>query len=355
MPPDKGRARWGRYMPPTRGRAQWGRYMPPDKGRARWGRYMPPTRGRARWGRYMPSTRGRARWGRDMPPVKGRAEWGRDATDSNGSCILLLPIAAIFESIHIVAASLFNGVVGIKYLQPVLIFLAIFMYQCPHMSAYFAPAFSSHLLGKCLRRKNPFLEVSRLGLVVIGTFAVVWWPYLYSSEKCVIIFLHYDVLTCLPSMIHPISSPSSQGFLCGLLNNSLSFYFFSFHVHEKSILLPLLLASLLALDDPSLYKWLTHYGLLSMFPLLRRTSEIQRSPVLLRPTQFRVPSLFVAIFGLHLVYITTHSPEKYPFLFAALIMIFWFFRFALLGIYTNKKQWTLSKHPMLSNQENKLI
>lgn len=50
------------------------------------------------------------------------------------------------------------------------------------MSAYFAPAFFSHLLGKCLRRKNPLLEVIKLGLVVIGTFAVVWWPYLHSAD-----------------------------------------------------------------------------------------------------------------------------------------------------------------------------
>jgi len=50
------------------------------------------------------------------------------------------------------------------------------------MSAYFAPAFFSHLLGKCLRRQNPLLEVSKLGLVVLGTFALVLWPYLHSME-----------------------------------------------------------------------------------------------------------------------------------------------------------------------------
>lgn len=50
------------------------------------------------------------------------------------------------------------------------------------MSAYFAPAFFSHLLGRCLRRRNPFLEVSKLALIVMGTFALVWWPYLHSKE-----------------------------------------------------------------------------------------------------------------------------------------------------------------------------
>ena len=50
------------------------------------------------------------------------------------------------------------------------------------MSAYFAPAFFSHLLGKCLRRRNPILEVSKLGLAVVGTFAIVWWPYIHSMD-----------------------------------------------------------------------------------------------------------------------------------------------------------------------------
>lgn len=50
------------------------------------------------------------------------------------------------------------------------------------MSAYFAPAFFSHLLGKCLRRKNPLLEVLKLGLVVMGIFAIVWWPYIHSKD-----------------------------------------------------------------------------------------------------------------------------------------------------------------------------
>lgn len=51
------------------------------------------------------------------------------------------------------------------------------------MSAYFAPAFFGHLFGKCLRRKKPYFEVLKLGLVVLGTFAVVWWPYLHSLDS----------------------------------------------------------------------------------------------------------------------------------------------------------------------------
>ncbi|KAG9444735.1 hypothetical protein H6P81_016075 [Aristolochia fimbriata] len=49
-------------------------------------------------------------------------------------------------------------------------------------SAYFAPAFFAHLLGKCLKRQYPLLEVLKLGIAVVVTFAVMWWPYLYSVD-----------------------------------------------------------------------------------------------------------------------------------------------------------------------------
>ncbi|KAL6176486.1 hypothetical protein ACLB2K_053119 [Fragaria x ananassa] len=149
------------------------------------------------------------------------------------------------------------------------------------MSAYFAPAFFSHLLGKCIRRRYPLLEVFKLGLVVSVTFLVVWWPYVHSMEaffgvlsrlapfergiyedfvanfwcttsvlvkwkrlfstpQLKVLSLGATISTFLPSMIQQIWDPSKKGFLYGLLNSALSFYLFSFQVHEKSILLPLL-------------------------------------------------------------------------------------------------------------------
>ncbi|KAF8390137.1 hypothetical protein HHK36_024659 [Tetracentron sinense] len=66
------------------------------------------------------------------------------------------------------------------------------------MSAYFAPAFFSHLLGKCLRRQNPLLEVSKLGLVVMGTFALIWWPYLHSVDAFMGWLMYYGLLSMYP-------------------------------------------------------------------------------------------------------------------------------------------------------------
>ncbi|KAL0332485.1 UNVERIFIED_CONTAM: putative dolichyl pyrophosphate Man9GlcNAc2 alpha-1,3-glucosyltransferase [Sesamum calycinum] len=60
------------------------------------------------------------------------------------------------------------------------------------MSAYYAPAFFGYLLGKSLRRKNPILEVLKLGFVVLGTFALVWWPYLHSMDASLELVSIYD-------------------------------------------------------------------------------------------------------------------------------------------------------------------
>ncbi|KAK1578510.1 hypothetical protein Q3G72_030818 [Acer saccharum] len=329
--------------------------------------------------------------------------------------LLLSPCLILIDHGHFqyncISLGLTVGAVAAILSQKELVASALFTLALNHkqMSAYFAPAFLSHLLGKCLRRKNPLLEVSKLGLVVIGTFAVIWWPYLHSTDAifrvlsrlapfergiyedyvanfwCTtsilikwkrlfttptlkIISLTATVLTCLPSMVQQLLAPSSKGFLYGLLNSSLSFYLFSFQVHEKSILLPLLPASLLALEEPRPFKWLTHLALFSMFPLLCRdklilpyvalyalftllyhapgrcsgrskTSKTDYSSV----ASIMIGLLYLCSFILHIVYLTMRPPEKLPFLFEAVIMLLCFSQFMLFAFYTNARQWLLSK------------
>ncbi|KAL8476604.1 hypothetical protein ACS0TY_029048 [Phlomoides rotata] len=273
------------------------------------------------------------------------------------------------------------------------------------MSAYYAPAFFAYLFGKCLRRSNPIIEVFKLGLVVLGTFALVWCPYLYSVDASLevlsrlapfergiyedyvanfwcttsvvikwkrlfttqslrLLSLVATVSTCLPSMLQLVFSPTKHGFLQSLLNCSFSFYLFSFQVHEKSILLPLLPASFLASEEPFIFCWLIYNALLSMFPLLRRDKlEIPYAAlyglfVLLyytpggrksaEVTHRALPILksfaFACIIFLHIVYIAISPPLKYPYLFEAVIMSFCFSQFVLISIYMNKKQWALSKN-----------
>eukprot|EP01018_Ginkgo_biloba_P004856 Gb_05340 [translate_table: standard] len=278
------------------------------------------------------------------------------------------------------------------------------------MSAYYAPAFFAHLLGKCIRRQYPIFEVTKLGLMVIGTFTVIWWPFLYSKEAILEVLsrlapfergiyedyvstfwcgtsllikwkqrfsmatlsrfaLGATLTASLPSMVQQICAPSNRGFLYALINSSFAFYLFSYQVHEKSVLLPLLPASLLALEEPLFFKWLVVYSMLSMYPLLRRdgltlcyiallslfiliyytpakdkkdsnkdNEMVQRFPrlwELLRP----FCGLFLLV--IHVLYLLVKPPQKYPFIFEALITAFAFSQFSILAIYTNFRQWRL--------------
>lgn len=130
--------------------------------------------------------------------------------------------------------------------------------------------------------------------------------------------------------------------------------------------MPLLPASLLALEEPSIFQWLIQFALFSMFPLLccdklvvryvalsgifillynapgrkQDTREKSSSPI--------VKSLLVAVitmvsFLLHIIYLTISPPMKYPFLFEAIIMLLCFSQFIAVAVYTNRKQWMLSK------------
>ncbi|KAK6798147.1 hypothetical protein RDI58_005849 [Solanum bulbocastanum] len=382
------------------------------------------------------------------------------------------------------------------------------------MSAYFAPAFFGYLFGKCLRRHNPFLEVLKLGLAVLGTFIVLWWPYLYSLEApfevtgsgslvlkmitnilkspqliiggvtIVIFVLRNTVLelmlrlalgkgelkllenfltnilkmlvshsgvrvaiadvttlprrvgmrmayagrgnfmvlsrlapfergiyedyvanfwcttsvivkwkrlfstqalrilslvstvsTCLPSTLLLILAPSRRNFLFGLLSSALSFYIFSFQVHEKSILLPLLPASFLAIDEPLIFRWLTYSALLSMFPLLRRdelilpyvalyglfvllyNAPVQREDTRQTRSHFTTLKYFVIACSLllHIVYFMITPPRRYPFLFEAVMMLLCFSQFFFIFMYANMKQWEILKLSSQTVREKKNI
>ncbi|CAH2079735.1 unnamed protein product [Thlaspi arvense] len=339
--------------------------------------------------------------------------------------ILLNPCLILIDHGHFqyncISLGLTMGAIAAVLCESEVLICVLFSLALSHkqMSAYFAPAFFSHLLGKCLRRKNPILSVLKLGIAVTVTFVIVWWPYLHSLDDFLMVLsrlapfergiyedyvanfwcttsilikwkklfttpslksisLAATILASLPSMVQQIISPSNEGFLYGLLNSSLAFYLFSFQVHEKSILMPFLSATLLALKIPNHFNHLTYYALFSMFPLLCRdklllpyltlsllfafiyhtkqktkasSSSFTNFPgyVSLLRTHF-----FISL-ALHAVYLTIQPPQKYPFIFEALIMILCFSYFILFALYTNYTQWILSSHFRSKDKEKKQI
>ncbi|XP_052868362.1 probable dolichyl pyrophosphate Man9GlcNAc2 alpha-1,3-glucosyltransferase [Anopheles cruzii] len=150
-----------------------------------------------------------------------------------------------------------------------------------------------------------------LGGTVLGTFAVLWLPWLGSLEDvrqlvhrifpvargvfedkvanvwCVvnvfvklknfpntmmaIVCLLCTVLAVLPCGLHLLlRKPSPGGFLYSLSVTALGFFLFSFQVHEKSILLAALPTILLLPVEPFAAYWFLQVATFSMLPLLHK-------------------------------------------------------------------------------------
>ncbi|GAQ86987.1 alpha-1,3-glucosyltransferase [Klebsormidium nitens] len=271
------------------------------------------------------------------------------------------------------------------------------------MSMYLAPAFFAHLLGRSFQKRRPLLHVIKLGVIVIATFAVLWAPYLSSAEAVLQVFSRLaplkrglwedhvanfwcttsmlpvrafkwkkrlsveaaarlagatTVTACLPFMWNEIRRPSKQGLIRGMLISGLAFFLFSFQVHEKSILLPLLPATMLALDSPWVVQWLAPIAAFSMFPLLVRdgqaltyvASQVLYLLIANPPPSglgdscvwFRLafPASLIGVVVIHLGALFLEPPAQYPYLKAAAMTSYGFVHFVLLVLYLNKKVFT---------------
>ncbi|EFN58391.1 hypothetical protein CHLNCDRAFT_19730, partial [Chlorella variabilis] len=279
------------------------------------------------------------------------------------------------------------------------------------MGLYYAPAFFAYLLGKCLQRPTPASKVggvAALGVAVLATFGMVWAPWLRSPVQNAWLGVVYRVfptqrglyedyvanwwcassrlikwvrlltqprlvqlcggttlVAAAPAMAAQVMRPTPRGFLLCLANSAMAFFLFSYQVHEKSILLPLLpLSLLLGSEHPQLLCWVNLVATFSMAPLLKKdgltlaavgatafchaaiqlasvaglagTGEKQRaSSTLLKAWQRRLFRLSlagcVAILAASAV---LPPPSRLPFLYDALIVTWSFLHFAALFGYT---------------------
>ena len=78
------------------------------------------------------------------------------------------------------------------------------------------------------------------------------------------------IAALLPSALRTIKTPTKDAFLWCLSCSAFAFFLFSFQVHEKSALLPLLPATLLSLRAPTLAARLPLAVCFSCYPLLER-------------------------------------------------------------------------------------
>jgi len=103
-----------------------------------------------------------------------------------------------------------------------------------------------------------------------ATNVIIKWKALFSRDATVLLALMTTVISIFPTMLHMFLRPTPRRFIFGLMGCALSFFLFSFQVHEKSILLPLLPIAATFPSHPMLATTATLISNASMFPLLRR-------------------------------------------------------------------------------------
>lgn len=183
------------------------------------------------------------------------------------------------------------------------------------MTLYFAPAFFFHLFGVCMQQEGIGRKIrmlTKLGITVLVAFFLFWLPFLkpYSVFIQVLrrIFplqrgLYEDyvanfwcvsslvfkwrryfsgsmlakfcacatMLFSLPSLLMQFTKPKGSTFILCLANTSLAFFLFSFQVHEKSILIPLVpLSMLLSREGKVVSINMISISLMTMYPLLKK-------------------------------------------------------------------------------------
>jgi alpha-1,3-glucosyltransferase len=159
--------------------------------------------------------------------------------------------------------------------------------------------------------RSKFFKLLRIATAVLLTFAVCWLPYLSSLDDMYQVLLRLfpfnrgifedkvasfwcaaeiiikfkklfavkslinmsaatTLLSCVPSCIHVLMKPTKTNFKLSLIISSLSFFLFSYQVHEKSILLPALAAFLVLDKHPLAVLWFAVSSTVSLQPLLEK-------------------------------------------------------------------------------------
>ncbi|KAM7354062.1 ALG6 alpha-1,3-glucosyltransferase garnysstan isoform 3-T5 [Cochliomyia hominivorax] len=180
------------------------------------------------------------------------------------------------------------------------------------MELYHALPFFVYLLKACFLEKVTFRKIIRLiqlGFVTLTTFFLLWMPWISSldsltstilrlfplkrgvfedkvanvwctfnavynlkenfhNEQMALICLVATLFAILPSNVHLYFKFQKEIFLCSLANTSISFFLFSYQVHEKSILLAAIPVCFLFNSLLFLVLCFLKISILSLFPLL---------------------------------------------------------------------------------------
>merc|ERR1712228_80161 len=197
------------------------------------------------------------------------------------------------------------------YIGTILFVMAICFKQ---MSLFYALPFFFYCIGISIKsnsknKTKALLQIIMFAVVVIITFIIIFYPWLTYSDLLQVIHrifpferglfedkvanfwcstniaikwrqvfgvkytkllaLFATLIGCSPSILL-IFKPTPKFFLYSLCISSLSFYLFSYQVHEKNIMFALMPISLFILEAPYFISSLSWIAMFSMLPLLKK-------------------------------------------------------------------------------------
>ncbi|KAK1339936.1 hypothetical protein QTO34_018500 [Cnephaeus nilssonii] len=260
---------------------------------------------------------------------------------ANALCILLYPGLILIDYGHfqdrynsVSLGFALWGILGVSCHWDLLGSLAFCLaINYKQMELYHSLPFFCFLLGKCFKKGlkgKGFVLFIKLACTVVASFVLCWLPFVTEKEQtlqvlrrlfpvdrglfeacdkvaniwCSLsVFLKiknilphhtqikisfcFTFLSLLPACIKLILQPSPRGFRYTLVTCALSFFLFSFQVHEKSILLVSLPVCLVLSEIPFMSTWFLLVSTFSMLPLLLKDD-------LLMPTIVTVMAFFIA-------------------------------------------------------------
>ncbi|KAK6459944.1 glucosyltransferase required for N-linked glycosylation pathway [Scheffersomyces coipomensis] len=153
----------------------------------------------------------------------------------------------------------------------------------------------------------------------------------------------------------------TPGLIYGFAGNSFAFYLFSFLVHEKSILIPLIPTTLLLLIDPSqidIIQWINNVGSFSLYPLLKKEDLVLQyavsnflinwliGPKLLLSNHNLFYSLIIKgsyflMIVYHILDFSLPPPQRFPDLWVILNIAISFGAFSIFFLWLNYKVYKL--------------
>lgn len=179
-----------------------------------------------------------------------------------------------------------------------------------------------------------------------------------NNQTMATICLLTTLISVLPSCLDLFKNPSKIKFLLSLINCSLSFFLFSFQVHEKSILLVAIPVLMYSPQNPFICTWFVFITTFSMLPLLIKDNLLvpfismsiiyfivysnieklySKQKEISKLNLLRNISLFGCVI-LTLCSIVLKSPQKYPYLWPLIISSYSCIHFIAFLIYFNFEQ-----------------